>query len=146
MKYDKKSALWLVLLWMMLVLLAFVLEGCRTERVVAVPEFHKEVVHQRDTVSSVDSIYVQDSTLVIHRHDTIFITRTRVEFRDRWRDRLRVDSFIQRDTLTVVKEVEKPPNRWQKLSMRVGNAVLLLLLLAVVGGGVWLLLRLRFRR
>ena len=146
MTYNKKSALWLILIWMMLILLSFVLESCRTERVVSVPEYHEVVVHQRDTVSSVDSIYVSDSTLVIQRHDTIFITRTRVEFRDRWRDRLRVDSFIQRDTLTVVKEVEKPSSRWQKLSMRVGNAVLLLLLLAVVGGGVWLLFRLRFRR
>ncbi len=146
MTYNKKSALWLILIWMMLILLSFVLESCRTERVVSVPEYHEVVVLQRDTVSSVDSIYVSDSTLVIHRHDTIFITRTRVEFRDRWRDRLRVDSFMQRDTLTVLKEVEKPPSRWQKLSMRVGNAVLLLLLLAVVGGVFYLLLRLRFRR
>ncbi len=146
MTYNKKSALWLILIWMMLILLSFVLESCRTERIAIVPEYHEVVVHQRDTVSCVDSIYVQDSTLVLKQHDTIFITRMRVMFRDRWRDRLRVDSFIQCDTLTVVKEVEKPPSRWQKLSMRVGNAVLLLLLLAVVGGGVWLLLRLRFRR
>ena len=146
MKYDKKSAILCILLWMVLILLAFMLEGCRTQRVVTVPEYHEVVVHQRDTVSSVDSIYVKDSTLVMQRHDTIFITRTHVEFRDRWRDRLRVDSFIQRDSIPVRVEVEKRLTRWQRLSMRTGNVVLLLLLLTIVGGTVYLLLRFRFRR
>lgn len=58
----------------------------------------------------------------------------------------KTDTVVVRDSIPVVQVVEKPPNQWQKLSMRVGNTVLLLLLLTVTGGGVWLLLRLWLRR
>jgi hypothetical protein len=58
----------------------------------------------------------------------------------------KTDTIIQRDTIPIIQVVEKPPNRWQKLTQRVGSTVLLLMLLAVVGGAVYLIIRLRFRR
>lgn len=91
------------------------LTSCRSVRYVSVPEYHQTVVHQRDTVTRIDSVVIHDSVAVneSRRGDTILLTtvKWRTQYRDRWRDRLRIDSFIQRDTVTVVLPAEKPPNR-----------------------------------
>lgn len=129
-------------LWVALAIAVSSLMGCRTQRIVTVPEYHEVYVHQRDTVSTVDSIYVQDSVLVMQLHDTIYITRTREKFRDRWRDRLVTDTVIERDTVTVVRAVEKPPSRWEEMSMWIGRASMLLLLLYAVAYAICARLRL----
>ena len=89
------------------------LTSCRSVRYVSVPEYHQTVVHQRDTVTRIDSVVIHDSVAVneARRGDTILLTTTkwRTQYRDRWRDRLRTDTFIQRDTVTVVLPAEKPP-------------------------------------
>ena len=109
-----------------------ILSSCASTRIVTVPEYHEVVVHQRDTTSQRDSIFIQDSICITHWGDTILQKEYHVIYRDRWRDHLRIDSFIQRDTLTVVKEVEKPPNRWQQTKMRLGSTLLWLLSAAIV--------------
>ena len=106
--------------------------SCSSTRIVTVPEYHEVVVHQRDTTSQRDSIFVHDSICITHRGDTILQKEYHVIFKDRWRDRLRVDSFIQRDTLTIVKEVEKPPSRWQQTKMRLGSIFLTILLASIL--------------
>lgn len=142
MTYDKKSAIWLALLWLAIILLSFLMEGCRSERVVTVPEHHYHVAHQRDTLIRTDSIYILDSVGTAMSGDTFYITRTRVEYRDRWRDRVRIDSFIQRDSIPYPVEVPTPLTRWQTWSMRTGNVVLRLLALSIGWGVLWLLGRL----
>lgn len=91
------------------------LTSCRSVRYVSVPEYHQTVVHQRDTVTRIDSVVIHDSVAVneSRRGDTILLTtvKWRTQYRDRWRDRLRTDTFIQRDTVTVVLPADKPPNR-----------------------------------
>lgn len=91
------------------------LTSCRSVRYVSVPEYHQTVVHQRDTVTRIDSVVIHDSVTVneSRRGDTILLTtvKYRTQYRDRWRDRVRDDSFIQRDTFTVVLPADKPPNR-----------------------------------
>lgn len=91
------------------------LTSCRSVRYVSLPEYHQTVVHQRDTVSLRDSIFVHDSIAVTEamRGDTVLLTTVKwhTQYRDRWHDRLRTDTFIQRDTVTVVLPAEKPPNR-----------------------------------
>ena len=65
------------------------------------------------------------------RGDTVTVERFKIVYRDRWRDRLRVDSFVQRDTVTIVKEVEKPPSRWQQTQQHLGTTLLWMLVAAV---------------
>ena len=115
--------------------------SCRSTRYVTVPEYHEVVVHQRDTLSLKDSIFVHDSISVAYRGDTVSVKEYHIVYRDRWRDRVQVDSFMQRDTITVVKEVEKPPNQWEKAKMRLGSALLWLLGAAVA----YVLVRMKFR-
>lgn len=93
---------------------AALLAGCTATRYVEAPTVREVVVHGRDSLATRDSIYVHDSTVVSLRGDTVTVERFNIVYRDRWRDRQRVDSFVQRDTVTVVKEVEKPPNAWQQ--------------------------------
>lgn len=102
------------LLWLLSACLCIIFSSCASTRIVTVPEYHEVVVHQRDTTSVRDSIFVHDSICIAQRGDTILQKEYHVIYKDRWRDRLRVDSFIQHDTVTVVKEVEKPPNAWQQ--------------------------------
>ena len=94
------------------------------------PEYHEVIVHQRDTTSLKDSTYVRDSIFIEVKGDTVRVEKYNIVYRDRWHDRLRTDSFLQRDTITVVKEVALPLSRWQKAKMRLGTALLGLLLVA----------------
>lgn len=108
------------------------LASCKTIRYVSVPEYHETVTHQRDTVSQRDSVFVHDSICIIHWGDTILQKEYHVIYRDRWRDRLRSDSLIQRDTVTVIKEIEKPPNRWQQAKTRLSGTLIGLLLASAI--------------
>ena len=113
MKWEiaKLSAVFILLFS---ICIGFTFSSCSSTRIVTVPEYHEVVVHQRDTTSLRDSIFVHDSICIAQRGDTILQKEYHVIYKDRWRDRLRVDSFIQLDTVTVVKEVETPPNVWQQ--------------------------------
>lgn len=113
--------------WLLSLLAAVIIAGCASTRIVTVPEYHEVVVHQRDTASLRDSVFVHDSICIAHWGDTVVLKEYHVVYKDRWRDRLRVDSFIQRDTVTVVKEVEKPPNWWQKKKQQLGSTLLWML-------------------
>lgn len=140
---------------------AMLFSSCRTERIVTVPEYHEHVVHQHDTLIQRDTIEKEKKT-IIREVDSATMAEFGIKLEEAQRawlvqtDELqrevselrqhKTDTVVVRDSIPVVQVVEKPPNRWQKLSMRVGNTVLLLLLLTVTGGGVWLLLRLWLRR
>jgi len=168
MKYDKTSAIWLIILWTALLFVALMLDGCHTpERVVTVPEYHTLVAHQRDTLILRDTIEHERKTIVrqldsasmaeygirLERAERAWLVQNDAlrrevsELRRHQTDTVTVhDSIPYPVEMPVVKEVEKPPNRWQRLSMRVGNTVLLLLALSCVGGFLYLLLRHRFRQ
>jgi len=129
----KIASYFAALLWLLSICIGIIMFGsCASKRIVTVPEYHEVVVHQRDTTSLRDSIFVHDSICIVQRGDTVFIEKYNIVYRDRWRDRLRVDSFIQRDTVTVVKEVEKPPNRWQLMKQRLGSTLLWMVAAAAV--------------
>lgn len=83
-----------------------------------------------------DSIFLHDSVRVRESADTVFITRIRTLYRDR----LRTDTLLVRDTITkVVKEtiVSKKNN----CSMWSIAAVLLLIFLILWRSGIFSLLR-----
>ena len=92
--------------------IACALTGCATKReaqeVFRVVEVHDTL---RQDVFHVDSVFVRDSVRVWLQGDTIHETRWRVEYRDRWRDRVQEVVRVQTDTLVkenVVTIVRKP--------------------------------------
>lgn len=167
MKYNKISAIWLIFLWATLLFVALMLEGCHaSERVITVPEYHTVVAHQCDTLIQRDTIEREKRTIVreldsaamaeygvrLERAERAWLVQTDALRREVSELRQqKTDTVILHDSIPypveipVIKEVEKPPNRWQRLSMRVGNTVLLLLVLSFSGGFLYLLLRHRFR-
>lgn len=121
--------------------LATLLTSCRSVRTVTVPEQHTVVAHQHDTLTLRDSCYVHDSVLVAVVGDTVRIERYNIQYRDRWRDRIRTDTLLRTDTVTIVKEVDKPPNAWQQLNQSLTS----LTVAAFVIGLLLLVARLRRR-
>lgn len=121
------------LLWgLLLCLIATLLWGCRTVKLVPVPEYHvrDSVVlrHTRDSVYLHDSVYVD----VYRKGDTVYLTRDR--WRTAYRDRLLRDTVtvVRRDSVPYVdtKYVEKTKEMpwYDKLFLKLGvvSAVFLL--------------------
>lgn len=124
-----------IILLLLLIMLILSLCSCRSVRTITVPEIHKEVVHQRDTLALKDSVFVHDSiTVEIVRGDTTYLytTRWRTEYRDRWRDRVVDHNILKVDTLTQVVEVEKPPNFINRLRLSIPMAITLTVLLLIL--------------
>ncbi len=97
--------------------IACALTGCATKRevqeVFRVVEVHDTL---RQDVFHVDSVYVRDSVRVWLQGDTIRETRWRVEYRDRWRDRVQEVIRVQTDTLIKenVVTIEREPTFMQR--------------------------------
>lgn len=107
-----------------LVFVAILLCGCKT-RYVTVPEYHTEIRQKTDSFFTRDSVYVKDSTIFLHvASDTLLIERWHTVYRDRWRDRLRVDSFVRTDSVRVPYPVERKLSRWQAFCLDYGKAML----------------------
>jgi hypothetical protein len=112
--------------------------SCTTTKYVQVPVVHNDTTivtkHQRD------SIYVEkhDSIVLQTKGDTVTIDRW--HFRDRWRDRVMVDTFYQSktDTVIVVKESAKAEAvpLWKILWQRKWRLAIIIAIMAV---SLWIL-------
>ena len=116
-----------VVLLMVAFVIAFLLTGCRSVRVV-----EREVIRTDTLVSTQierDSIYINDSIYVreLIQGDTVRITTDR--WHTRWRDRIKYDSIYiaQRDTVRVtdVREVPRKLNGWQWFQIWCGRLALI---------------------
>lgn len=116
----------------LLLLATILIASCRTIKYVEVPTTHETIIHKKDTVSLRDSIFVHDSISVFQRGDTVYIDRTHIAYKDRWHYQLKVDTFIQRDTVSVVMQVEKPPSTWQKIKQGIGDFVIIIVIIGAI--------------
>lgn len=106
-------------LWWVALLAILLLASCKTVYV-PVESVSKDSIYINKWMR--DSVYVKDSVFVHTKADTVFKYRDRVYYRDRVvRDTLFV---MERDTTTVVQEVERKLTRAEKLKMDIGNGVL----------------------
>lgn len=116
---------------MLLILLAC---GCTKKVYVPVETVTENVVYRTDTLRQVvqryDSIYIRDSVSLIHRNDTVFLTK--------WRDQLKyiyrtdtlyntkadsIYAYIEKPVpyeVEKIVKVEKPLKWWQKTLMWMG--------------------------
>ena len=121
-------------------LMLMLLQGCKTKQIV-VPEYHCVIVNHHDTLTRHDSIYQREFVDRYIKGDTIYLTRTKVDyryrtlFRTRWRDSLRVDS------ITKIKEVPAKLTRWQKVKQDIGGWAMAALSGAVLAAVAWLIYR-----
>ncbi|MFC2455593.1 MAG: hypothetical protein ACFNUM_06990 [Segatella salivae] len=121
-------------------LMLMLLQGCKAKQIV-VPEYHSVIVNHHDTLTRHDSIYQREFVDRYIKGDTVFLTRTKVDyryrtlFRTRWRDSLRVDS------ITKIKEVPAKLTRWQKVKQDIGGWAMAALSGAILAVVVWLVYR-----
>lgn len=120
----------------------FTLCGCKTQYV-SVPEYHTEYVYRTDSVTFRDSIYVHDSIYTEKKGDTIFVNKWRTQYVDRYRDVVRIDSFIKTDSIRVPYPCERQATRWEKFCIDYGKIMLGATILAVVAAIIFLVLWIR---
>ena len=134
----KQMFVGLLLATLLLVLLT--LQGCKAKQIV-VPEYHSVIVNHHDTLTRHDSIYQREFVDRYIKGDTVYLTRTKVDyrystlFRKRWRDSLRLDS------ITNIKEVTAKLTRWQKVKQDIGGWEMAAMSGAIHAAVVWLVSR-----
>lgn len=116
-----RRCVWSLLIMAICVFLALMASGCRSVRYVTVPEIHTEYITKTDTVIERDSILKHDSVVVRMAGDTVYCDRWHTQYRDRWRDRVRIDSIIKVDSVAVPYPVEKKLTRWQQVKLDLGG-------------------------
>jgi len=110
---------------MFIVMIAIILLNSCSPKVIYVPEYHTEVVTRTDSVVKIDSVHVKDSVIIKQAGDTIEIDRWHTEYKDRWRERVVVDSFIKVDSVSVPYPVEKKLSKWQQTKVDWGGWAML---------------------
>lgn len=105
---------------LILAILALVMSSCAT-KIVTVPEIHYEYITKHDSIMIHDSISVHDSVVIKQSGDTIFCDRWHTLYKDRWRDRVVIDSIIKTDSIAVPYPVEKKLTKWQQIKIDCGE-------------------------
>ena len=101
-------------------IMLMMLQSCRT-KYVNVPEYHNVYINKHDTLTKHDSIYQKEFVDRYVKGDSVFLTKTQVDYRFRniyktlYRDSIKVDS------LRVPYPVERKLNKWESLKMEVGG-------------------------
>lgn len=114
--YD--SDFWQLLIYVLgMLLIAFLLSGCKTKYVPMEKVVCRDVV-KHDTLHTSDSVFVRDSVYLRQNGDTCFL--------DRWHEKtiyknvykVKVDSFLKRDSIPVPYPVEKELSKWEQFQLK----------------------------
>lgn len=114
--YD--SDFWQLLIYVLgMLLIAFFLSGCKTKYVPTEKVVCREVL-KHDTLHTSDSVFVHDSVFIRQNGDTRYI--------DRWHEKtvfknvykVKVDSFLKRDSIPVLYPVEKELSKWEQFQLK----------------------------
>ena len=135
--YDIRIWKWVMVVAIVLTAV-FTMTGCRSKEYVTVPEIHTEYVHRVDTVAKMDSVYVKDSVYVYRSGDTVMVRK--VTYRDRWRNiyKVKVDTIIKRDSVSVPYPVSRELSMKDKIALRFWTYTPFILVLGlIVCAAVW---------
>ena len=116
-------------------IILMMLQGCRT-KYVSVPEYHNVYVNKHDTLTKHDSIYQKEFVDRYVKGDTVFLTKTQVDYRFRNIYKTLYRDSIKTDSIRVPYPIERKLNKWESLKMEVGGwaiGVLSAVLIAVIG-------------
>lgn len=116
-----------------------IIGSCKSIQYVEVPKVSHDTITVYNT--RVDSIKFYDSISVKGVNDTIFVEKFR--YRDRYH-KIHDSIYLSKvDTITKVeiKNIEKQLTKWEQMKMKVGGWSLGLLLAILVGGAVYLFMK-----
>lgn len=120
---------------LLLVVVAALLAGCASQQPAILPYEVTEVKTEYVNRYIMDTTYITEREVVEPRNDTVYITRTRVQYKERiaYRDSVRVDSIPVEYLVEVPVEVVQPLTRWQQFKMDVGGWGVTVAVLLMVG-------------
>jgi len=124
----------------LILLLVLALCGCRT-KYVTVPEWHERLALHHDTTLLHDSIHVRDSVLIVLTGDTVCREVYHVEYRDRWRERVRTDTIVRTDSVRVPVPIERKLPLWKQVIIDEFGAVMCAAVTALCILLLWLIRR-----
>lgn len=110
--------------------------SCKT-KYVTVPEYHQVFVEKHDTLLHRDSIFEKDSVFVIQNGDTVTITRTKILYRDRWREKIVFRDSVRTDSIRVPYPVEKKMTLLDKVTYYAELFIIIILIVFIVFFIVW---------
>lgn len=106
-------------------------------KTIYVPDVHYEYITKTDTFIKIDSVNIKDSIYVTQKGDTVRIERWRVEYRDRWREKIVRDTIIRTDTISVPYPVEKKLTIKERFDMYLDfMGIFFIVLLVLIAGYV----------
>jgi hypothetical protein len=118
---KKIRLVWTVIL--LVILIVFLLTGCKTETVLVPVE--KVKIEYRDRLR-IDSVYNRDTVNIYERSDTVYLQTIK------WRERFKFDTVIVVRTdsipypVEVVREINKL-TKWQKFRLNALNILVLII-------------------
>lgn len=118
--------------------------SCKT-KYVTVPEYHQVFVEKHDTLLHRDSIFEKDSVFVIQNGDTVTITRTKILYRDRWREKIVFRDSMRTDSIRVPYPVEKKMTLLDKVTYYAELFIIISIIVFIVFFIVWVKRRLLAR-
>lgn len=121
------------------ILFVLMLQGCRT-KYVSVPEYHNVYVTKHDTLTKHDSVYQKEFVDRFVKGDTVFLTKTKVDYRYKNIYKTLYRDSIKTDSVRVPYPVEKKLSRWQGLKMEVGGWAIGVLSVVVLGTIVYIIM------
>ena len=141
MESSYKMCFWsLVGMWIMLIAILIMLGSCTTTRYIPIETVRTEYKTKTDSFIQKDSIFVKDSVLVESKGDTIHWHHWHTEYKDRWRNRIVIDSFIKMDSIPVPYPVEKKFTRWQQVKIDWGGEAIVAMIV-VIFIIIWLIVK-----
>ena len=133
MQYEDFIKQFLLGLFLAMAFLALMLlQGCKT-KYVSVPEYHNVYVTKHDTLTKHDSVYQKEFVDRFVKGDTVFLTKTKVDYRYKNIYKTLYRDSIKTDSVRVPYPVEKKLSRWQGLKMEVGGWAIGVLSVVVLG-------------
>lgn len=108
-------------------LLSFLLSGCKSVEYVPVETVKTEYVTKTDTFIQKDSLVMHDSVYIHSKGDTVWYEKWHTKYKDRIVTKVVVDSVIKTDSIQVPYPVEKKLTRWQQLKMDWGGTAMIVL-------------------
>lgn len=118
-----------IVVFFILLFIVSTLSSCKSVQYVPVETVKKEYVNKTDTFVQKDSVYCHDSVYVIKSGDTITTYKTKFVYKDRWKEVIKIDTFIKTDSIQVPYPVEKKLTKWQQMKMQTGGVFLVFCIL-----------------
>lgn len=115
-----------------LFILVCLLSGCGVAKTLPTTHESTEYSAKADSVYVRDSIYVDRWHTVVTKGDTVYVTDTKTEYRDRYRDREVHDTLYVDKEVVVTQEIPAELTWWQSFKLEAFWWLAVVVLIAVI--------------